>query len=99
MPLYTYRCDNCGVQFDQRQHFDDPPLKKCPECGKNALRKVYLPVGILFKGPGFYATDHRSASGANGSYSKKEEKSGESAEKVDRPAKEQTTESKPSSED
>ncbi|MGD8865940.1 MAG: zinc ribbon domain-containing protein, partial [Anaerolineales bacterium] len=41
----------------------DPVLKKCPECGKLKLRKVFLPVGIVFKGSGFYATDHRSPSG------------------------------------
>jgi len=63
MPIYTYRCENCGVQFDRQQHFDDPVLKKCPECSKYTLRKVFLPVGIVFKGSGFYATDHRSPSG------------------------------------
>lgn len=63
MPVYTYRCDNCGVQFDRQQHFSDPPLTRCPECNKKALRKVYSPVGIVFKGSGFYATDHRSPSG------------------------------------
>jgi putative FmdB family regulatory protein len=62
MPIYTYRCGNCGVQFDRRQKFSDPPLKRCPECSKNTLRKVYQPVGIVFKGSGFYATDHRSPS-------------------------------------
>lgn len=63
MPIYTYRCENCGIQFDKQQHFDDPVLKVCPECGESALRKVYLPVGIVFKGSGFYSTDHRSPSG------------------------------------
>ena len=74
MPLYAYRCDNCGVQIERRQGFNDPTLKKCPECGENELRKLYSPVGILFKGPGFYVTDNRSASGANGA-SKKGDKS------------------------
>ena len=74
MPLYAYRCDNCGVQIERRQGFDDPALKKCSECGENELRKLFSPVGILFKGPGFYATDNRSASRANGN-GKKEEKS------------------------
>jgi putative FmdB family regulatory protein len=63
MPLYTYQCDHCGVQFDRRQNFEDPPLNICPECGKKSLRKLFTPVGILFKGSGFYATDHRSPSG------------------------------------
>jgi putative FmdB family regulatory protein len=63
MPIYTYRCESCGVQFDEHQHFDDPPLTVCPECGEESLRKLYLPVGIVFKGSGFYATDHRSPSG------------------------------------
>ncbi len=63
MPIYTYRCDNCGVQFERRQKFSDDPLTQCPECEHVALRKVYLPVGIVFKGSGFYATDNRSPSG------------------------------------
>lgn len=63
MPIYTYRCTNCGVQFDQQQKFSDAPLTKCPECSKKTLQKVFQPVGIVFKGSGFYATDHRSPSG------------------------------------
>lgn len=63
MPVYTYQCDHCGVRFDHHQKFTDQPLTWCPECHKKALRKVYTPVGIVFKGSGFYATDHRSPSG------------------------------------
>jgi putative FmdB family regulatory protein len=63
MPIYTYRCEHCGVQFDRRQKFSDEPLTICPECDTETLRKVYLPVGIVFKGSGFYATDNRSSSG------------------------------------
>ena len=62
MPIYTYRCENCGVQFERRQKFSDDPLTVCPECENEALRKVYLPVGIVFKGSGFYSTDNRSSS-------------------------------------
>jgi len=83
MPLYSYRCDNCGVQFDRQQKFTDPALKKCPECGKSALHKVYSPVGIVFKGSGFYATDHRSPSGtASAAHAKAEEKADVKAEKT-----------------
>ena len=71
MPVYKYRCDNCGVQFEKQQSFSDQPLVRCPECGKKTLRKVYQPVGIVFKGSGFYATDHHSPSGQS---SKKEER-------------------------
>ena len=79
MPVYTYRCGNCGVQFDQTPKFTDEALTKCPECGKNTLQKVYTPVGIVFKGSGFYATDHRSPSGQNSWASdKKDEKAAES---------------------
>jgi putative FmdB family regulatory protein len=63
MPTYTYHCENCGVRFDQFQKFTDGPLTVCPECNEPALRKVYQPVGIVFKGKGFYATDNRSPSG------------------------------------
>ena len=73
MPIYTYRCENCGVQFERQQSFNDAPLKTCPECRKKALKKVIAPVGIVFKGSGFYATDHRSPSGGGSRSGKKEE--------------------------
>lgn len=63
MPVYTYKCENCGIQFERKQSFSDQPLTRCPECSKKSLRKVYTPVGIVFKGSGFYATDHHSPSG------------------------------------
>lgn len=70
MPIYTYRCENCGVQFEIQQSFSEEPLTLCPECRRKALKKVFLPVGIVFKGSGFYATDHHSPSGQT---NKKEE--------------------------
>jgi putative FmdB family regulatory protein len=74
MPVYTYRCTNCGVEFDKQQSFNDQQLTRCPECGKKTLRKVYQPVGIVFKGSGFYATDHHSPSGASQKKDEKEAK-------------------------
>lgn len=65
MPSYTYRCENCGHEFDRQQRFSDNPLKKCPKCSKISLHKVYKPARVVFKGSGFYATDHRSSSGLN----------------------------------
>ncbi|MEL7645099.1 MAG: FmdB family zinc ribbon protein [Anaerolineaceae bacterium] len=72
MPIYTYHCDNCGIRFDQQQKFTDDPLTICPDCNETALRKIYQPVGIVFKGKGFYATDHRSPSGQNHTHAKTE---------------------------
>ena len=63
MPVYTYRCDNCGIQFDEKEGFNDPTKTICPECEEESLHRVYRPVGIVFKGSGFYATDNRSPSG------------------------------------
>lgn len=65
MPVYTYRCDSCGVQFERHQSFHDAPLTICPECRKKSLKKVITPTRIIFKGSGFYATDHRSSSGSS----------------------------------
>ena len=56
MPIYEYACTACGERTEARQGFDDPPLETCPYCG-GKLRKLYSPVGIVFKGSGFYATD------------------------------------------
>ena len=71
MPVYTYRCESCGVQFERHQSFQDSPLQTCPECRKKSLKKVITPTKIIFKGSGFYATDHKSSSGST-SKSKKE---------------------------
>jgi len=93
MPVYTYRCGNCGVQFERKQGFDDPLLRKCPECGEKSLHKLFTPVGIHFKGPGFYSTDHVSGSRSNGkskSEPAKDKDSGtktsETSSKPDKPA-------------
>lgn len=81
MPVYVYRCKNCGVQFEQQQSFNDPALTRCPECSKKTLVKVFTPVGIVFKGSGFYATDHRSPSGGGRNSKEKSTESGKSSEK------------------
>jgi putative FmdB family regulatory protein len=60
MPLYEYACTACGERTEARQGFDDPPLEVCAVCG-GKLRKLYSPVGIVFKGSGFYATDAKKS--------------------------------------
>jgi putative FmdB family regulatory protein len=59
MPLYEYECEACGVRFERRQSITADPLKTCPECG-GAVHRLIHPVGIIFKGKGFYVTDNRS---------------------------------------
>jgi putative FmdB family regulatory protein len=63
MPTYVYACDTCGAQFEQFQSFKDEPLKTCPSCA-GAVRRVFQPVGIVFKGSGWYITDSRKSSSA-----------------------------------
>lgn len=90
MPVYTYRCENCGIQFEATQKFSDNPLVQCPECKKKTLHKVYTPVGIVFKGSGFYATDHRSPSGMTHN-SHSEDKPAEEKKQPAKPAETNTT--------
>lgn len=60
MPTYSYACRSCDHAFDIRQSFGDEPLLMCPKCGELQLRKVIHPVGIAFKGSGFYRTDSKA---------------------------------------
>jgi putative FmdB family regulatory protein len=101
MPIYEYACTNCGERTEARQSFSDPPLEECPNCG-GKLRKLYSPVGIVFKGSGFYSTDAKksASSGSSKSGDSKGETKGDSkpdsGSKTD--SKSSTTESKGSSE-
>jgi len=96
MPVYTYRCDSCGVQFERHQFFHDAPLKICPECRKKSLRKVITPTRIIFKGSGFYATDHKSPSGGKSSSESKAEESKPEESKPEKKEESKTSESKSS---
>ncbi len=69
MPIYEYACTSCGERTEAKQRFSDPPLEVCPVCG-GRLRKLYSPVGIVFKGTGFYSTDARKDRAASASGSK-----------------------------
>ena len=64
MPTYVYACDSCGAQFEQFQSFKDEPLRTCPSCA-SAVRRVFQPVGIVFKGSGWYITDSRKTNSAS----------------------------------
>lgn len=65
MPLYDYECRACGHGFEIRQPFSDEALTECPQCG-GEIRRVIAPVGIVFKGGGYYVTDTRKQRKAGG---------------------------------
>jgi putative FmdB family regulatory protein len=83
MPIYEYACTACGERTEAKQSFADPPLTDCPHCG-GSLRKLYSPVGIVFKGSGFYSTDAKKKSSTSSS--------------ADSRSKTEKTESKPKTE-
>jgi len=63
MPTYDYQCDACEHKFELFQSIKDEPKKKCPECGKQKLRRLFgTGAAVVFKGSGFYQTDYRSDS-------------------------------------
>jgi len=57
MPIYGYRCAKCGHEFEIQQRIGDAKKKKCPECKKMSLQRIFYPTGLHFKGKGFYSTD------------------------------------------
>ncbi|MBM4425568.1 MAG: zinc ribbon domain-containing protein [Chloroflexi bacterium] len=100
MPLYSYECGNCGVQFERMQKFADKPIKRCPECSKNSVKRIIQPAGIIFKGSGWYKTDSRSSSSASipGGKSKKSDKT-EKAEKSESKSSDSASTSSPPSDE
>jgi len=66
MPVYTYRCQRCGVEFNKAQRFSDKPVTRCPVCRKSNVRRTPQLPAILFKGSGWYSTDHRPDSAQSG---------------------------------
>ncbi|MFC2013271.1 FmdB family zinc ribbon protein [Chloroflexota bacterium] len=62
MPIYEYECGVCQCRFERKQKFDEEPIAVCPKCEGKARRIIHS-VPIIFKGSGFYVTDHRSDSG------------------------------------
>src|SRR3954464_7758516 len=85
MPTYQYACTSCGERLEVVQKFSDDPLTVCPACS-GALRKVFSPVGVVFKGSGFYKTDSRSSGARKNADTEKKD-----AEKKDPAKKDATT--------
>ncbi len=76
MPIYLYQCDSCGIRFERMQHMSDDPLTDCPECDGD-VHRIIQPVGIIFKGSGFYVTDNRQGSSPTLTPPKESDKPGE----------------------
>ena len=62
MPTYDYQCLGCGHRFERFQPMSAEPVRSCPCCGKGVRRLLSAGAGLIFKGSGFYITDHRSES-------------------------------------
>ena len=79
MPTYDYECDACDHAFELFQSISEPVKKKCPECGRMKLRRLFgTGAALLFKGSGFYQTDYRSDSYKKGVTAEKKAQEGAS---------------------
>ena len=82
MPTYDYECDACGHEMELFQGINDPVKKKCPECGKLKLKRLFgSGAAIVFKGSGFYQTDYRSEGYKKAAAADKKSSSGDSKSK------------------
>ncbi len=79
MPIYEYECEQCGVRFERLQRMSEDSLQQCPECNGH-VHRVMQPVGVIFKGSGFYVTDNRGRSSTGVPPAKHEESKGSSSE-------------------
>lgn len=85
MPIYEYRCGECGHQKEVLQRISDAPLTDCPECGKRAFNKMVTAAGFQLKGTGWYATDFKHSGSKPAA---KSDKNADSAKSPDAAAKE-----------
>jgi len=77
MPIYEYKCQNCGHYFEILQRISEEPLSICPECKKNALKKLVSAPNFRLKGEGWYETDFKKDNQKNLAGNKEEKKSGQ----------------------
>ncbi|MDO8684363.1 MAG: zinc ribbon domain-containing protein [Armatimonadota bacterium] len=85
MPTYGYQCTKCDHSFEVFQKITDEPLTECEKCGSH-VRKVLFPVGIVFKGSGFYVTDNRKPHTPPSGNSEGSKSSSETAAKTETPS-------------
>jgi len=101
MPIYEYRCGECGYQKEYMQRMSDAPLTDCPKCGKRSLTKLVSAAGFQLKGTGWYATDFKNSTAKpatkqdkpSAKQDKPEAKPEKGAAKQDKPAETSSKES------
>ena len=96
MPIYTYKCTSCGKVFEKFKNMNYNGKEYCDNCSSEALR-VFTPLGIIFKGSGFYTTDYKSASSKpalNASAKKEDKKEDKTQEKSSDSSTDKTTNTK-----
>ena len=98
MPIYEYKCQNCGYYFEILQRISEEPLITCPECKKNALKKLVSAPNFRLKGEGWYETDFKKDNQKNLAGNKEEKKSGQD-KKSDEKAPKNHADKKKKSED
>ena len=87
MPLYEYRCESCGHQFEVIQKFSDPHVSVCPKCGNGPVVKLISSPAFTFKGTGFYITDYARKDHGKGDQDKSDGSSSSSSDKSEKPDK------------
>ena len=101
MPIYEYRCEHCGHEFEKIQKVSDAPLTDCPACGRPTLKKLISAAGFRLKGSGWYETDFKKGDrkknlhDAGERSGEKKEGSGAGADKKEKGGAESKSESKP----
>ncbi len=94
MPTYHYRCAACENRFDAFQKFSEDPLTDCPECG-GSVKRVIQPVGVVFKGSGWYINDSRKAPAESSTESSAKSSETKASDKADKAKSTDSTETKP----
>ncbi len=96
MPIYEYKCQNCGYYFEILQRISEEPLSTCPECKKNALKKLVSAPNFRLKGEGWYETDFKKDNQKNLAGNKEDKKSGKDKKSDEKDPKKHTDKEKKS---
>ena len=96
MPIYEYKCQNCGHYFEILQRISEEPLSTCPECKKNALKKLVSAPNFRLKGEGWYETDFKKDNQKNLAGNKEEKQSSQDKKSDEKTSKKQANKKKKS---